>query len=68
MRGVNVPRDFIAENPLHNTGVVIVEDRPDGEWVVVSFMGAAVGGEIVDSSSAGPTWQGLARVSGLSAG
>lgn len=54
IRGVNVPPDFIADHPLHNTGTVIVEDRPDGEWTVVSFMGEAVGGAAVDSAIAGP--------------
>ena len=66
MRGVNLPPDFIAEHPLHNTGIVIVEGRPDGEWVVESFMGSAVGGDRVDSSAAGPTGEGLARISGRS--
>jgi probable phosphoglycerate mutase len=55
IRGVNVPHDFIAHHPLHNTGVVIVERRPDGEFAVVSYMGDAVGGEAVDSEDAGPT-------------
>lgn len=68
VRGMNVPRDFIADNPLDNAGIVIVEDRPDGEWVVESFMGAGVGGDRIDSASAGPTGEGLALVSGVAAG
>ena len=59
IRGVNVPRAFI-ENPLHNTGIVIVEGLPDGEWTVASFMGEAVGGDAVDSSQGGPTGDGVA--------
>jgi len=60
IRGVNVPRDFIIERPLHNTGIVIVERLPDGRWTVTSFMGEAVGGDAVDSSHAGPTGEDVA--------
>jgi probable phosphoglycerate mutase len=58
-RCVNVPSDFIASNPLHNTGIVVVEGEPGEEWVLRSFMGEAIGGDSVDSPLSGPTGDGV---------
>jgi broad specificity phosphatase PhoE len=61
IRGANMPDNFIAENSLHNTGIVIVEGRPEGGWEVVSYMGDAVGGSAVDSPIVGPTGDDAAK-------
>ncbi len=55
IRGINVPREHILGNPMHNTGVVVAEDTPEGEWIVRTFQGEALGGDRVDTTVGGPT-------------
>jgi broad specificity phosphatase PhoE len=53
-RGTNVPDDHILSHPIHNTGVVVAEGEPGGEWTVLTFQGEALGGERVDTTVVGP--------------
>lgn len=50
-RAANIGTDFVARNPLGNTGVVVLEQDGDGVWQVLSWEGRAVGAE--DESPAG---------------
>lgn len=54
LRATNLPVDFIMHNPLHNTGMVIAVGHPESGWIIESFMGAAIGGDAVDSAASGP--------------
>ena len=51
--GTNFSAEFIAENPLRNTGVVVLEGSPEAGWAVLAYMGEAVGGPELDGSPAG---------------
>ena len=52
----NVDADFVRDNPLSNTGVVVVGGTPDGGWVVEQWLGETVGGPAVaDAEHDGPT-------------
>jgi len=53
-RAHNLTAGFIGENPLHNTGIVILEGSPDDGWTALTYMGEAVGGAGVDDAAAGP--------------
>jgi broad specificity phosphatase PhoE len=44
----NLSAQFIADNPLHNTGVVVVEGSPIEGWTALSYMGEALGGSQLD--------------------
>lgn len=49
-RSVNVGTDFVAQNPLGNTGIVVLEGGADG-WRVLTWEGRSVPAE--DASPAG---------------
>ncbi len=53
-RASNLSAEFIGENPLHNTGIVILEGTPETGWTALTYMGEAVGGAAVDDAAAGP--------------
>ena len=53
-RATNLSAEFIGENPLHNTGIVILEGTPETGWTALTYMGEAVGGAAVDDAAAGP--------------
>jgi broad specificity phosphatase PhoE len=53
-RAHNLTAEFIGENPLHNTGIVILEGSPHDGWTALTYMGEAVGGAGVDDAAAGP--------------
>jgi probable phosphoglycerate mutase len=54
-RAVNVGAQFIADNPLRNTGIVIVDGSPEDGWSVLTWMGEAIGGPALDDAgTAGP--------------
>jgi broad specificity phosphatase PhoE len=53
-RSGNLSAQFIRENPLHNTGIVILEGTPSTGWTALTYMGKAVGGAGVDDAAAGP--------------
>lgn len=51
----NLSAQFIAENPLHNTGIVVLEGSPTAGWTAISYMGEALGGvELDDAARSGP--------------
>lgn len=50
IRSANLGRNFARNNPLGNTGVVVVEGDPDSGWVTTSWMGTALGGPGVDDN------------------
>jgi broad specificity phosphatase PhoE len=53
--GRNVDGDFVAERPVSNTGVVILDGSPIDGWTVDSWTGAAVGGaSLTDAAADGP--------------
>ncbi len=53
---LNVGPDFVRDNSLGNTGIVVLEGSPETGWTAISWMGAAVGGPSVDDvAHAGPT-------------
>jgi len=62
IRGINVPREHILSHPMHNTGVVVAEDTADGEWIVRTFQGEALGGDRVDTTVGGPAGEAPAEV------
>ncbi|TRW45967.1 histidine phosphatase family protein [Georgenia yuyongxinii] len=47
----NVPVDFVAANPLGNTGVVVLDGGPAQGWTALTWEGRAVGGLALDSSA-----------------
>jgi broad specificity phosphatase PhoE len=53
-RASNLSAQFIGENPLHNTGIVLLEGTPSTGWTALTYMGEAVGGAVVDDAAAGP--------------
>jgi broad specificity phosphatase PhoE len=53
-RADNLTAEFIGDNPLHNTGIVILEGTPETGWTALTYMGEAVGGAAVDNTAAGP--------------
>jgi len=50
-RARNVTIDFAASNPLHNTGVVVLDGHPDSGWIASTWSGVAVGGVTVDEGT-----------------
>ncbi|SEB99224.1 probable phosphoglycerate mutase [Paramicrobacterium humi] len=49
--GVSV--DFASENPLHNTGVVVLKGDPASGWEVLEWAGTPLGGEKLDAGISG---------------
>jgi broad specificity phosphatase PhoE len=55
IRASNLSARFIGENPLHNTGIVVLEGTPETGWTALTYMGEAIGGAAVDdAATAGP--------------
>lgn len=51
----NLSAQFIADNPLHNTGIVVLEGSPEDGWTALSYMGEALGGaQLDDAAQSGP--------------
>jgi broad specificity phosphatase PhoE len=48
----NIAADFVPKNPLHNTGMIILEGDPQAGWDVVSWVDEAIGGAAVDDPGA----------------
>jgi broad specificity phosphatase PhoE len=54
-RANNIDVAFVRENPLHNTGIVVLEGTPDSGWSVRSWLDRAIGGDALDDAgSSGP--------------
>jgi broad specificity phosphatase PhoE len=54
-RADNVDVGFVRDNPLDNTGVVVLEGSPHGGWTVLTWMDRAIGGAgLDDEGAAGP--------------
>lgn len=54
-RAGNIGVDFVRENPLNNTGVVVLEGSPQDGWTVLNWQDAAIGGPALDDAGeAGP--------------
>ena len=51
-RGKNIAPDFVPKNPLHNTGMIVLEGDPTSGWNVVSWVDEAIGGAAVDDPGA----------------
>ncbi|MCJ0701985.1 histidine phosphatase family protein [Frigoribacterium faeni] len=52
--------EFVAQHPLENTGVVVLEGDPASGWRLVAWQGAPVGGpELDDDTDADPTGEGF---------
>ncbi|GAB2520168.1 histidine phosphatase family protein [Paramicrobacterium agarici] len=45
-------QNFAAENPLHNTGMIVVDGTP-GDWSLVEWRGEPLGGENLDVGISG---------------
>jgi probable phosphoglycerate mutase len=59
-RAGNVAPSFGAENPLDNTGVVVLDGDPAGGWALRTWAGAPVGGPgLVDAAAEDPTGETL---------
>jgi len=57
----NIDADFVTENPLSNTAVVVLTGSPDEGWFVESWTGVPVGGDdVTDMSADGPTADAIA--------
>ncbi len=55
-RAANIDRDYAAEHPLSNTGVVIVTGDPEGGWRVEEWDGEPLGGHrLFDATADDPT-------------
>jgi broad specificity phosphatase PhoE len=55
IRADNIDADFVHANPLHNTGVVVLEGSPHGRWTVLTWLERAIGGAgLDDEGAAGP--------------
>ncbi len=48
----NVSVEYAAANLLHNTGVIVAEGSPADGWTVLTWMGQAIGGPLVDEGAA----------------
>lgn len=48
----NIAPDFVPKNPLHNTGMIILEGSPQDGWNVVTWVDEAIGGAAVDDPGA----------------
>jgi probable phosphoglycerate mutase len=54
-RARNIDVAFVRENPLNNTGVVVLEGSPQAGWTVLTWLDRAIGGVgLDDEGSAGP--------------
>lgn len=54
-RANNVSAEFAAQNPVHNTGIVVLDGHPQTGWRAVTWMGQAVGGpEVASAGTDGP--------------
>jgi broad specificity phosphatase PhoE len=54
-RAENVSTEFVAENALGNTGVVVLDGSPEEGWNALTWMSKAIGGaELDDAAHAGP--------------
>jgi probable phosphoglycerate mutase len=42
----------VPKNPLHNTGMIVLEGDPTSGWNVVSWVDEAIGGSAVDDPGA----------------
>jgi broad specificity phosphatase PhoE len=51
-RAKNIAKDFVPKNPLHNTGMIVLEGNPKEGWDVVSWVDEAIGGADVDDPGA----------------
>ena len=59
-RARNVAPSFGAENPLDNTGVVVLDGGPTEGWTLTTWSGTPVGGPaLVDDSAEDPTGETL---------
>lgn len=48
----NIAPDFVPKNPLHNTGMIVLEGNPEQGWNVVTWVDEAIGGAAVDDPGA----------------
>ncbi len=48
----NVSVEYASSHLLHNTGVIVVEGSPSSGWEVLTWMGEAIGGPLVDEGVA----------------
>jgi probable phosphoglycerate mutase len=48
----NIAADFVPKNPLHNTGMIVLEGTPTDGWNVVTWVDEAIGGAAVDDPGA----------------
>jgi broad specificity phosphatase PhoE len=48
----NIAPDFVPKNPLHNTGMIVLEGNPSQGWDVVTWVDEAIGGAAVDDPGA----------------
>ncbi|KAE8764486.1 histidine phosphatase family protein [Georgenia thermotolerans] len=46
----NLPVEFVAANPVSNTGAIVVEGSPAEGWTAVTWEGQALGGPALDTS------------------
>jgi broad specificity phosphatase PhoE len=53
-RADNVTVDFVYQNPLNNTGVVVLEGSIERGWTVLAWQDKAMGSGLDDPGSAGP--------------
>lgn len=51
-RAENIAADFVPKNPLHNTGMIVLEGTPTDGWKVISWVDEAIGGAAVDDPGA----------------
>ena len=51
-RAVNIAADFVPKNPLHNTGMIVLEGNPTDGWKVITWVDEAIGGAAVDDPGA----------------
>lgn len=47
-RARNIAPGFVPKNPLHNTGMIVLDGTPDDGWTVVTWVDEAIGGAAVD--------------------
>jgi probable phosphoglycerate mutase len=51
-RAKNIAKDFVPKNPLHNTGMIVLEGTPKEGWNVLTWVDEAIGGADVDDPGA----------------
>jgi broad specificity phosphatase PhoE len=51
-RAENIAADFVPKNPLHNTGMIVLEGNPTHGWKVITWVEEAIGGAAVDDQGA----------------